>query len=182
MIAGSDPEAFERFYDLTSSFVFGLVLRIARDRAVAEEIAQEVYVTAWRRADSFDPTRGSAVAWLGLIARSRAVDRIRSERSRLLRLREAGEALGDQAVRAADGSPEESASLAERRALVHRALEEIPEEQARLIRLAFFAGLSHPEIAHLTDTPLGTVKSRIRAGINKLGGALGPALRIHESR
>ena len=178
LTASGDAEAFATLYDATSAIVFGLALSIVRDRAEAEEVAQEVYLQVWRRAAAFDPKRGSPLAWITMIARSRSIDRVRSDTSYRGAISELGAAaprqpLGDPLV-----DPEEETSLKERRVMVKRALAELTEEQRAAIELAFFKGLSHAEIARLTETPLGTVKSRIRSGVLKLEEELGPMVRV----
>lgn len=160
-VAVGDQRAFAELYDETSPYVFGILVRMLARREAAEEVAQDVYLQAWRTAGDFDPTRGSGWSWLAMMARSRALDRIRSDRSY-------GRAL-DRFERepAAEANPD-PAILAGRAGRVRKALEELSEEQAQALRLAFFGGLSHREIAERTGIPLGTVKTRIRAALHKL--------------
>lgn len=143
-------------------------------------MAQEVYAQVWRTADEFDPARGSALSWLAMIARSRAVDRNRSDGSydgALESLEGAGEGTArTRTVGETGADPEEAAVLSERRELVREALEELPEAQRAALRLAYFGGMSQREVAERTDTPLGTVKSRIRMGLGKLEDRLAPVL------
>lgn len=175
-MADGDREAFAAFYDHTSSLVFGLLMKILGDRQEAEDVAQEVYAQMWRTAESFDPDRGSARTWIAMTARSRAIDRVRSTGSY-------ADALGELTSRPRGNptgepppTPEESAVLRERRELVRNALAELPPEQREAIRVAFFRGWSHREIAERTEIPLGTVKSRIRSGLMKLEERLSSAL------
>jgi RNA polymerase sigma-70 factor (ECF subfamily) len=167
-LAARDTRAFASFYDRTTGFVFGLLLRILGDRDVAEEVAQEVYLQLWRTAGTFDAGRSSPLAWIATIARSRAIDRLRADAS----LRNAVHALAGQPGRVEPPTPEEETSLRERRARVLEALRSLPAEHRVAIELAFFEGLSHSEIARKTATPLGTVKTRIRAAIARLEQAL----------
>jgi RNA polymerase sigma-70 factor (ECF subfamily) len=167
-LAARDARAFGAFYDRTAGFVFGLLLRILNDRASAEEVAQEVYLQIWRSAATFDRGRSSALAWIATLARSRAIDRLRADAS----LRSAMQSYVEQPEVSQRPDPQEEASLSERRARVLEALRTLPAEQRAAIELAFFEGLSHSEIARRTDTPLGTVKTRIRAAIAKLEQAL----------
>jgi RNA polymerase sigma-70 factor (ECF subfamily) len=167
-LAARDTRAFASFYDRTTGFVFGLLLRILGDRDVAEEVAQEVYLQLWRTAGTFDAGRSSALAWIATVARSRAIDRLRADASQ----RNAVQGLAGQPGRVEPPTPEEEASLRERRVRVLEALRSLPAEQRSAIELAFFEGLSHSEIARKTDTPLGTVKTRIRAAIGRLEQAL----------
>lgn len=168
-LAARDARAFGDLYDRTVGFVFGLLLRILNDRDAAEEVAQEVYLQLWRNAATFDPARSSALAWIATIGRTRALDRLRAEGSRRLAM----QGLGQQPPPTRPPNPEEEASLGERREKVLGALETLPAEQRSTIELAYFAGLTHTEIASRTGTPLGTVKTRIRAAIEKLEQALG---------
>ena len=168
-LAVRDARAFAAFYDRTSGFVFGLLLRMLRDREVAEEVAQDVYLQIWRGAETFDRRRSSGLGWIAMVARSRAIDRLRSDASR----RNALQGFREQPEADEGASPEEGASLSERRGRVREALRLLPAEQRTVLELAFFEGLSHSEIARATDTPLGTVKTRIRAAIAKLEQALG---------
>jgi RNA polymerase sigma-70 factor (ECF subfamily) len=170
-LAARDTRAFAVFYDRTAGFVFSLLVRILNDREAAEEVAQEVYLQLWRTARTFDPRRSSALGWIATVARSRAIDRLRADASR----RNALHGLAfEPSGPIANPSPAEEASLRERRARVLEAVRSLPPEQRSAIELAFFQGLSHSEIARETDTPLGTVKTRIRAAIAKLEQALEP--------
>jgi RNA polymerase sigma-70 factor (ECF subfamily) len=172
-IAVGDRAAFGRLYDATSPAIFGLLVKMLRSPEAAEEVAQEVYLEVWKKATSFDPDRGTGSTWISLIARSRALDRIRSERSYSGAVDRAEESVVVADLFGGNHSdPEEAASLSERRRLVRGAMREIPEEQRTVVLLSFFRGLSHSEIADRQGIPLGTVKSRIRAGLEKVAGCL----------
>ena len=169
-----DSVAFGELYDRTSPTVFGLLARMLGDRAVAEEVTQEVYIEYWRTSGSFDPTRGSGLGWMTMIARSRAIDRKRSQASydrSLHRLKERPDA---QPLSTPLPRPDESAHIAEQRARLVGALGTLSPEQRRAIELAFFEGLSHSEIAEVAGIPLGTVKSRMRTALGRMKDALGP--------
>ncbi|HET6342541.1 MAG TPA: sigma-70 family RNA polymerase sigma factor [Gemmatimonadota bacterium] len=169
--AAGDRRSFARLYDETSPYVFGILLRMLADRERAEEVAQEVYLQAWRTAGSFDERRGSGWTWLAMMTRSRALDRIRADRSygRALERLEADPA-------GADPNPgpdsDRETAMGNLRERARAALNALPEEQAQALRLAFFGGLSHREIAERTGIPLGTVKTRIRTALTKLREAL----------
>ena len=170
--AAGDRGSFAELYDETSPYVFGILLRMLADREQAEDVAQEVYLQAWRTAGSFDERRGSGWTWLAMMARSRALDRIRAERSygRALEHLEADPAAGADPNPGPD--PDRETVMGSLRERARAALNALPEEQAHALRLAFFGGLSHREIAERTGIPLGTVKTRIRTALTKLREAL----------
>jgi len=159
-----------RLYDATSSLVYGLALRLVRDPEQAEEVTMDVYLEAWERAASFRPERASVEVWLAMIARSRAIDRVRAETTR----RE-GEACGDLDVdRVADGGREPFASRvrAEEAERVAHALERLPREQRDALELVYHQGLSHRRAAASLGEPVGTIKTRVRLGLDRLRTAL----------
>lgn len=158
-IVGGDPGAIAGLYDRHQRLLFGLILRILRDRAEAEEVLQEVFLAVWTRAATYDAALGVPAAWLVRIARNRAIDRLRKRGTR--------EKAAAEDVAAAD-SPEADALKLERRYLIRRALDTLPRQQRALIEHAFFGGLTHSELAERFDLPLGTVKTRIRAGLSAL--------------
>lgn len=175
-LVDGDEDAMRTLYERTSRYVFGLLLRMLGSRSEAEEVAQEVYVQVWRSAGAFDPGRGSGLAWIGMIARSRALDRVRSRESYGQAIDRLERHPGAQPLGREEDDPAEIAGAKERRELVSRALEALPEEQRVALERAFFRGESHREIAQRTGVPLGTVKSRIRAAIGKLETVLAPVL------
>jgi len=159
-IAKGDQEAVRALFDLTSSTVNALAIRILRNREDAEEIVLEVYTKVWRTADRFDPSRGSPMAWLITMARSAAVDRLRS------RARVAAEKFDERPdVQVAASSQDRWQS---ERIGLQRAIAEIPAEQRTALELAFFEGLTHLEVAEQLRVPLGTVKTRIRLGLARI--------------
>ena len=172
-VADGDQSALTTLYDATSRFVFGLILRVVGDRATAEEVLLDVYTQAWRQAASYDEQRGAPLAWLMTIARTRGIDRLRSGRYERHN-KEPLESMGD--VTATTSSPEEDSVIAERRGLVHSALDALSTEQREVIELAYYSGLSHSEIALRLGQPLGTVKTRTRLGMMKLREMLRPVL------
>lgn len=188
-VAAGDARAFGEVYDRTAPYVFGLLRRMLATAEQAEEVAQEVYLQVWRAAGAFDPDRATAWTWLAMMARSRAVDRMRGDVSyrgaldSLARDAEAEPAGGRGGPATGPGeNPEHHAVLAERGALVRSALTELPSEQAEALWLAFFGGLSHREIAERTETPLGTVKTRIRTAMLRLRDRLAPILSSGDDR
>lgn len=172
-MAVGDREAFARFYDRYASLVFPLIQRIVRERADASDVLQEVFWEAWQGAASYDPTRGSPEAWIVMRARTRAIDRIRATRRRS----ETFVAPLDDTLAAAPGDPGRDA--AERAAdgrTVRDALGQLPPAQREVIELAYYAGLTQTEIAERLRQPLGTVKTRIRLGLERLREVVKPAL------
>lgn len=170
-VAAGDDSALASLYDSTSRMIFGLLLRILNNAAAAEEVLIDVYVQVWRQASSYDRRRGSPMAWLIMIARSRAIDRLRSSRHE----REREEPLGAISTSLSGGSnPEEAAAASELSSLVRSALSALSPEQREVIELAYYSGLSHSEIAEKLRQPLGTVKTRIRLGMMKLRELLKP--------
>ena len=169
-IIQGDGEALGRLYDGSHPLVYGLAMRILGDPADAEEVALDVYMQVWRTARSYDPDRGSVGAWLVTLARSRAIDKLRSASARKQR----EETIAAVPEIAAPGeSPEEASLLNQQRRLIRTAMAALTPEQRELIELAFFSGLSHSELAAKVGQPLGTVKTRIRLGMMKLREILG---------
>lgn len=172
-VAEGDQSAFTALYDTTSKSVFGLVFKIIQDRASAEEVLLDVYTQAWRQAKNYDRSRGTPLAWLMTIGRSRAIDRLRSgrlEQSTKDPLEQAGQ------ITSPSLSPEEVSTLSEKQRFVRAALDALAPEQREVIELAYYAGLSHSEIALKLGQPLGTVKTRTRLGMMKLREMLSPFL------
>jgi len=168
-IARGDREAFGRFYDRYASLVFTFAIRLLRVRAEAEDLLQEVFIQAWRQADSYSDERGSPEAWLLTITRSRGIDKLRSIRRRNEKVRDAEESAGMQAI----GMVESGAANSEARLTVSGALAELPDAQRKVLELAYFDGLTQTEIAARLGEPLGTVKTRMRTGLERLRGFLG---------
>jgi len=157
-VVARDPSAIAELYDRHSRLLFGLILRILKDRSEAEDVLQEVFLLAWTRAETYRAALGSPAAWLVRIARNRAIDRMRSNNVRL-------RAVDESYSRPPADSPESHAALGERQRDVARALDALPAEQRTLIEDAYFLGLSHSELAARFRLPLGTVKTRVRRGM-----------------
>ncbi len=165
-----DESAFADLYDRSSALVNGLVFRMLRDTAAAEDVTLDVYMQVWRQATRYDAARGSVRAWLLLLARSRALDSLRASASEP-RHRDPLETAS--MVPSTDPTPEEHSAISHRRLIVQRACAGLAAEQRQAIELAYFGGLSHSEIASTLGQPLGTIKTRIRAGMTRLRQALG---------
>lgn len=164
-IAAGDREAFARIFDRHSPAVLGLLVRVLGSRSEAEEVLQDVFLQVWRQAGRYEPGRSTPRGWMLVLARSRALDTVRSREARHRREIEVS----------ADGPPRESPPVgtegleeAERKRQVSSALGLLPPEQRRCIELAFFEGLTQSQIADRLEAPLGTVKSRIHLGMTKL--------------
>jgi RNA polymerase sigma-70 factor (ECF subfamily) len=163
-----DEQAFARVFDSLSPMVFGVAVRVVRADALAEEVAQDVFVEAWRLAPQFDPTRGSARAWLATIAHRRAVDRVRSEQSR--RNREQNDSR--YVTRPHDGVSEAVLDQLDRRQLT-AAFGVLSDVQRQAIELAYYEGRTYRDVAVLLGIAEGTAKTRIREGLHRLRAAMG---------
>ncbi len=164
-VAGGEEAALGQLYDVTSPKVFGLAYRILRQREAAEEVTLDVYTQVWREAARYDPARGTVMNWLLAIARTRAIDSLRSHR-RAREVEQPLESAPEPAIE--NGDPERTAAERARAARARRALAQLPAEQRSAVEAAFFGGLSHTEAAAVLGAPLGTVKTRIRAGLGTL--------------
>lgn len=165
----NDQKAFAELYHRTSSKLFGVCLRMLRDRGEAEEVLQETYAAVWRRAASFDATRASAITWLVTLSRNKAIDRLRQHREQLL-----DDAEGmDVAVDTRPTPAAEAESSQEYRRL-QRCLDELEPEQQSSVREAFFSGATYSELAVRCKVPIGTMKSWIRRSLIQLRKCLDP--------
>lgn len=161
-IAKGDQDAFATFYDQTHRLVFGLALRILGNRETAEEVTTDIYMQIWRQATNFELVRGTAWSWLMTIARTRSIDRLRASAY----TRQETETLDNVVQFVAPGDSPENLSLhAERSRMVQHALNQLTPEQRSLIEAAYFEGLSQTELSERFALPLGTVKTRVRAGM-----------------
>ena len=168
-VANQDRDAFSQLYDRFSSLVFTLAMRMLRVRSDAEDLLQEVFVQIWRQAQSYSVQRGSPEAWIVNIARSRAIDKLRS-----IRRMEKSFVLTDDPARAESSeNVESSAAESEARMAMNSALANLPETQRKVLELAYFDGLTQTEIANRLAEPLGTIKTRMRSGIQRLRDMLG---------
>ena len=176
LVEHKNADAFAILYDRHGGIAYSLARRIVGDSAVAEDVTQEAFLSLWRSGARFDPARGSVRSWTLGIVRNRAIDALR---------RSAGAApkldLDDEALLAQEPAPASSDAEAIRRETADRvrgALRELPAEQSQVIGLAYFGGFTHTEIAEILGMPLGTVKGRMRLGLEKIRIALAEGMGI----
>jgi RNA polymerase sigma-70 factor (ECF subfamily) len=179
LVDRKQPEAFEVLYERHGGAAYSLAHRIVGDRTLAEDVTQEAFLSIWRSGARFDPARGSVRAWSLGIVRNRAIDALRRAGGNAPKLD-----LDDDAVIEAETAPEHTDAEAIRRDTarqVRGALGELPEEQSQVIELAYFGGFSHSEIAEMLSMPLGTVKGRMRLGLEKVRVALAEGMGAGEA-
>lgn len=151
-----DEDAMAALYDRYSKIVYSVALRVLRDPGTAEDVLQDVFMSIWRRPDTFSPARGSLGGWLAVVARNRSIDLLRRKRP------------SEQVEEIYLASPFDLADEAERNSTMQRAraiIARLPLEQRKTLEMAYFDGLTHSEIAEITGDPLGTVKTRIRSAL-----------------
>ncbi len=171
LVALGDEAAFEQLYDAVSPRVFGLVRRVVRDPAQSQEVTQEVFIDIWSQASRFDADRGKAMSWMLVIAHRKAVDKVRASQASTDRDMRQG-------IKEYEESYEDVAETVETRMeseRVSQALESLTAAQQEAIRLAYYSGYTHQEVAELLRIPVGTVKTRIRDGMIRLRDRLGVA-------
>jgi RNA polymerase sigma-70 factor, ECF subfamily len=168
-VARGDESAFSALYDLLSPYVFGLVRRVLRNPAHAEEVSQEVFVELWRQATRFDPTRGTVRSWVLTLAHRRAVDRVRAEQAAADRERRA--AAGNASPPYDEVVEEVAATLEQEQ--VRRCLGTLTELQREAVTLAYYRGYNYREVAELLGANLATIKTRMRDGLIRLRDCLG---------
>ena len=165
--ARADRDAFAELFRRFAGRIKGFLIRGGLEPELAEETAQEVMVTVWRRATSFDPAKAGAATWIFTIARNRRIDHLRKMS------RDEPDPEDPLFAPEPEATPEQEAETATRDAQVRAALSTLTPDKLQVVRLAFFTGLSHGEIAEKLDAPLGTVKSRLRLSFQRLRGELG---------
>jgi len=166
-----DQAAFARLYDATAARVHGLVLRVVRDPAQAEEVTQEAFLEIWRTASRFDAQRGSAISWLLTISHRKAVDRVRAAEASSRR----DTRYHSTSQPVAHDETAEAASATFEAQRVRHAMESLTSAQREAIGLAYFGGYTHTEVATMLDLPIGTAKTRIRDGLIRMRDTLGVA-------
>jgi RNA polymerase sigma-70 factor (ECF subfamily) len=174
LIGEKNPDAFEVFYDRHGGVAYSLAYRIVGERGAAEDVTQEAFISIWRSGARYDAARGSVRTWMLGIVRNRAIDFLRSKAGRAPKLDFDDDSILEH--RPAAEQTESEALQRETAQEVRGALDELPGEQAKVIQLAYFGGFSHSEIAGMLGVPLGTVKGRMRLGLEKIRGELAEGL------
>jgi RNA polymerase sigma-70 factor, ECF subfamily len=174
LIGRQDPLAFEVFYDRHGGAAYSLAYRIVGSRSSAEDVTQEALLSIWRSGARYDRARGSVRAWTLGIVRNRAIDLLRKESGRSPQLAANGEELLDRSP--AEELTDSEAVRRETAREVRGAIGELPDDQSQVIGLAYYGGFSHSEIAEMLNEPLGTVKGRMRLGMDKIRATLAEGL------
>jgi RNA polymerase sigma-70 factor (ECF subfamily) len=179
LAASGDERALGELYDRYGGMAYSLACAIVGEHADAEEVVADAFAQIWRSVAGFDPARGSVAAWIATITRTRALDLVRSRKRRARVLEDAAVVTdeGETLVLAPTlEAADRGAELSETSAIVQRSLAELSAPQRRVIELAYFGGFSQSEIAAQLSEPLGTVKTRMRAALEKLRQSLRPVL------
>lgn len=168
-IKSGDKSAFRELYSRFSQVVFNLAFRMLRSREEAEETVQEIFLQVWNKADTYDPSRSAVSTWIINIARSRAIDRLRTlgYKDKTMELDEERLKSGSDPFRIIEGTEEQSK-------IIREALDTLPENQKAAIEMVYFEGLTHVEAAEKLNEPVGTIKTRIRLGVAKLREKISP--------
>jgi RNA polymerase sigma-70 factor, ECF subfamily len=178
LVDAKDAAAFEVFYDRHGGAAYSLAHRIVGDRQLAEDVIQDAFLSIWRSSARYDPARGSVRSWTLGVVRNRAIDALRRASGPAPKLD-----LDDAALLEARAAPERTEAEAIRRDAAERvrgAVGALPPEQSEVIALAYFGGFSHSEIASMLGAPLGTIKGRMRLGLEKLRQALAEGLAVED--
>jgi RNA polymerase sigma-70 factor (ECF subfamily) len=167
-IQAGDPEALSQLYDRYNGILKALILRVIHNEAEADDLLQEVFMEIWKQAKNFSPQKGKPLGWMVTLARRRAIDGLRKKQA----YARAEERLKSETEQQPDAwvhnTTEEEVTFGDTRALVRKVINKIPPAQQQAIELAFFRGMSQREIAAKTNTPLGTVKTRLELGLKKI--------------
>lgn len=167
-IARKDVSALSTLYDRYSGRLFGLALKILKDQSLAEDMVQELFLYLWENADKFDRYRGDPIGWMMVVCRNRCIDKLRAKTTNFKRSAVINEETLQKIAADESESPLEIVKHKEIQRNINRALEQLPDEQRVPIELAYFEGLSQTEISKKLKLPLGTIKTRVRLGMQKL--------------
>lgn len=179
-IKAKDSVALADLYDLYNRLLYGMILSIVKSKPEAEDVLQEVFVNIWQKADSFKEKRGNVFSWIVTLTRNRAIDRLRSKG---YKTQQKASANIDDPIITLEGDyydPLETTIFSERKRMVKKALSEIPEKQCKVLKIAYYQGMTQSEIADQLDIPLGTVKTRMRQGMLKMKDILEAQIQIDE--
>jgi RNA polymerase sigma-70 factor, ECF subfamily len=168
LVEKDDPEALATLYDRHSRSAYSLAYRMMGERQAAEDLIQEVFLKVWRAAESYRSERGTVRTWILSIIRNRSIDQLRSTASR----RRTQEKLEASAPRSQPSEAFAETWRNSRRDHIFQAMKALPSEQSKILELVYFSGYTHVEIAGLLNIPLGTVKGRLRLGLEKMRGSL----------
>ncbi|MDX6626170.1 MAG: hypothetical protein QOE56_1159 [Solirubrobacterales bacterium] len=174
LIGAKDPEAFEVFFDRHGGVSYSLAYRIVGEPGAAEDVTQEAFISLWRSGARYDRARGSVRSWMLSIVRNRAIDSLRAGAGKAPKLTYDDDSVLEQ--RPAEELTEEEAMRHETASEVRGALNQLPGDQSKVIELAYFGGFSQSEIARMLGVPLGTVKGRMRLGLEKIRGQIAEGL------
>jgi RNA polymerase sigma-70 factor, ECF subfamily len=167
-IQREDPQALSKLYDRYNGIIKALILRVVHNEAEADDLLQEIFMELWNQAKNFSPKKGKPLGWMVTLARRRAIDGLRKKQAYL----RAGERLQNETEQQPDAwvhnTTEEEITFSDTRVLIRKVINSLPVAQQQAIELAFFRGMSQREIAAHTNTPLGTVKTRLELGLKKI--------------
>jgi RNA polymerase sigma-70 factor (ECF subfamily) len=172
-IKAKDEEALGELYDLYNRLLFGMILSIVKNREEAEDVLQEVFVKIWDKSYTFNEERGNVYSWIVTLTRNKAIDRIRSKGYKTQQKATQDVNAPQFKLEGNTFDPLETTIFSDRAELVRKALTEIPENQSKVLKIAYYRGMTQTEISDHLDIPLGTVKTRMRQGMIKLKNILG---------
>jgi RNA polymerase sigma-70 factor (ECF subfamily) len=171
-IKARDEKALEQLYDLYKRLLYGMILSIVKKREEAEDVLQNVFLKIWNKAHTFDEEKGNVYSWVVTLTRNKAIDHIRSKDYKAQQQTSQGIDENTLAWMGTVHDPLETTIFSDRADLVRRALEELPESQSEVLKIAYYRGMTQPEISRYLGIPLGTVKTRMRQGMLKLKSIL----------
>lgn len=172
-IKGRDEEALSELYDLYNRLLYGLIISIVKKREEAEDVLQEVFITIWERASTFNEDKGNVYSWIITLTRNKAIDRIRSKGYKTQQKASQDVDAPEFSLEGDNFDPLETTIFSDRAELVRKALTEIPDQQSEVLKIAYYSGMTQQEISDKLKIPLGTVKTRMRQGMLKLKDILG---------
>ena len=172
-IKGREEEALAELYDLYNRLLYGLIISIVKKREEAEDVLQEVFITIWEKASTFNEDKGNVYSWIITLTRNKAIDRIRSKGYKTQQKASQDVDAPEFSLEGDNFDPLETTIFSDRTELVRKALTEIPDKQSEVLKIAYYSGMTQQEISDKLKIPLGTVKTRMRQGMLKLKDILG---------